>query len=99
MNNAALTAIIAEYGEAMCYLILDNNRRIALDYDSASSAKLTELEFEVHGGVDFIKVKRRHSKDGGEYIFHNLITTDSVRGVIIMGEGFEQYRVDPYIIA
>lgn len=98
MNNTALQAIFIEYGDAVCYLIADNNRKISIAYNSKTSVQMGDIELVTYGDIDFVKIKRTHSKDNEEYVFYSLIPTETIQNIIVMGDGFEDYRVDPYII-
>ena len=97
MTNAGMQELINKYGKRICSISLNNNKVLLLDYKSGS-AKVSDITFETVGGCDMMIVKRVENTHGVELHFTDYIVTEFIENVIIMDEGYEDYRVDPLIL-
>lgn len=93
MNNTALTAFIAEFGNRMFCINLDNTRFIYVGYNGG--VKLDDISLETIGGIDFIAVSRKDKSSGVEIPYKIYHVTDSVQWIGVVEEGFEEFGIDP----
>lgn len=96
MTNAGMQELFNKYGNRICSISLNNNKVLLLDYKG--SAKIDDITFETIGGCDMMIVKRVDITHGKELKFTDHIVTEFIENVIIMDEGYEDYRVDPLIL-
>lgn len=97
-TNAAVKATFDKYGERICYIGLNNGKRIFIGYNTKESVKLKDIAFETIGGVDVMKITHRSSKQT-EYIeWENFITTEFIESIEIMKKEYADYRIDPFLL-
>ncbi len=103
MTNAGLQAMVAEYGERIAILVWNNGFRVHVGYPRGNVKNtvksVNDLIFKSFGGVDMVGVKSpstlSHDRDAGVTMttWHD---TAELQHVIVMDEGFENYRPDPF---
>ena len=97
-SNESLKAMFDEFGERICAISLNNGKMMFLDYNGAGSTKLSDITFETRNGCDLMVVKKTDISSGRNIPYTDYITTEFVENVIVMDEGYEQYRVDPLVL-
>lgn len=101
MTNAALQAMITQFGERIAAIIFDNSQTLFIGYkskDDRRSLKLSDISMETIGGVDFTVVAHTmlQTDDVGNPITYKTYhVTECIQDVIIMDDGFAKYGVDP----
>lgn len=96
MTNATLQKMIADFGDRIFAINLDNTRLILVGYNS--STQLSDISFETISGTEFLvihKTTNTHGKELKHKIYH---VTDTVQWVGVMDEEYKDYRIDPLII-
>lgn len=100
MTNAALQAALAELGERVCVIILDNDRRIRFGYHDSPLQETTQIEYKTWGGEDFFGFSRpsNYTQDRDHGVTYTTWhRTDAIQQIVAMDEGFEDYRMDPAV--
>ena len=98
MNNQSLQAVLNELGDRVCFIIMDNDRRIRFGYKDAPLQSVSQIMYKTWGGEDFFGYSQpsTYSQDrqaGVTYtVWHR---TDSIQQIASMDEGFKDYRIDP----
>lgn len=95
MNNVDLQTLITTYGNRIFAIVLDNNKRILIGYQSSS--KLADISLVTISSVDFIKVNNKKRSNQIEIEYFTLYITDCIQSIGIMEDGFEKYGVDPLL--
>jgi len=95
MNNVDLQELITMYGSRIFAIILDNNKKILIGYNS--SPKMTDISLVTIAGADFIKVNNKKRSNQKEIEYFTLYLTDCIQSIGIMEDGFEHYGVDPLL--
>ena len=98
MSNAVLQSMIEEFGDRISAISLNNGKMLFVNYSSKASVKLSDISFETRNGCDLMVVKRKDIGSGKEILHTNYIVTEFIENVIVMDEGYENYRVDPLLI-
>jgi len=101
MTNAGLQAMISEYGERIAILVWNNGFRVHIGYRGANDAlkSVNDLQFKSFGGVDMVGVRSPSTLSRDRAAGVTMTTwhdTAELQHVIVMDEGFEDYRPDPY---
>ncbi len=97
-TNAAVKATFDKYGERVCFIGLNNGKRIFIGYNVEEGVKLKDISFETIGGVDVMKISHRSSKQQPYIEWENFITTEFIESIEIMKEEYADYRIDPLIL-
>lgn len=97
-TNAALQAAFNKFGERICYIALNNGKRIFIGYNVKESVRLKDITLESIGGVDVMKIHHRSSKQSEYYEWDNYMTTEFIESVEVMGEDYEDLRIDPFLL-
>lgn len=102
MTNAAVKALIDKYGERIAIIQWNNGFRVHIGYrglnDTVKSVK--DLQLESFGGVDMVGVKSPSTLSADRAKGVTMTTwhdTAEIQHVIVMDDGFEDYRPDPYV--
>ncbi len=95
MTNAALQALINEYGKRLFSISFDNDRVLLIGY--SGTPKLEDISLVTIGGVDFLKVKKTNTNDGKTIDYANMHLTSVIQAVGIMDEKDVKYGVDPIL--
>lgn len=98
MNNAALEAFLTQFKEKMCAIILDNNRCIYIGYNSDTSHTWDEIKTTTMGGVDFFYVKSQGHTQVPVVHYVSYYPTETIQGIYVMEDGYEDFRIDPVIL-
>lgn len=100
-TNAGLKAMIDKFGERISILQWNNGFRVHIGYrglnDTVKSVK--DLKLETFGGVDVVGVVSPSTLSADRQKGVTMTTyhdTAELQHVIVMDEGFEDYRPDPY---
>lgn len=99
MTNADLQAAIAELGDRICIIILDNDRRIRIGYDNNLTSP-SQFVYKTWGGEDFFGFSRPNVYPGNAdhgITYTTWHRTDDIQQIVAMDEGSEKYRTDPMI--
>lgn len=100
MTNTALKAALAELGDRVCAIILDNDRRIRIGYTDSPFKSVNDIEYKTWGGEDFFGFSRLSTytmdRDLG-VTYTTWHRTGAIQNIIAMDEGYENYRMDPAI--
>lgn len=101
-TNAGLKAMLDKFGERVAIIQWNNGFRVHIGYrgvkDTVKSVK--DLKLETFGGVDVVGVQSPSSLSADRERGVTMTTyhdTAEIQHIIIMDEGFEDYRPDPYI--
>lgn len=100
MTNESLKAAIAEFGNRVVFIIMDNDRRIRFGYPESPLQSVDQLKYKTFNGEDFFGYSQpspypTDRADGVTYtVWHR---TDSIQQIATMDEGFDDYRIDPYV--
>lgn len=97
-TNAAVQATFNKYGDRICFIGLNNGKRIFIGYNTKESVKLKDISFETISGVDVIKITHRSSKQDTYIEWENFITTEFIESIEIMKEDYVDYRIDPFLL-
>ena len=99
MNNAALQAMIEEFGDRIYFIMFNNRSMVPIGFKSSPLKSAKDLQFRTFGGVDFVGVPK-----------HPANTADLEKGITgvhwhatalvelvgVMDEACEKYRLDPW---
>lgn len=97
-TNAAVQQMFTDYPDRICFIGLNNGKRIFIGYNTAESVQPEDISFDTIGGVDVMKITHRSSKQT-EYIeWENFITTEFIESIEVMKEEYKNYRIDPFIL-
>lgn len=100
MTNESLKAAIKEFGNRIVFIIMDNDRRIRFGYPEAPLQSVDQIQYKTFGGEDFFGYSQPNPYPadrvkGVTYtVWHR---TDSIQQIATMDEGFDAYRIDPYV--
>lgn len=101
MTNEDLKKVIADLGDRLCVIFMDNNHRLIFGYKKGKDCWSHEsIQFKTWGGVDFFGCSQNSgltedNKNGVSYtVWHR---TDCIQAIGSMDEGFGDYRIDPFI--
>lgn len=97
-TNAALQKVIDTYGERICYIGLNNGKRIFIGYNMKEGVRLKDISLETIGGIDVMKIHHRSTKQSDYYEWDNFMTTEFIESIEIMGEEYEDLRIDPLLL-
>lgn len=100
MTNETLKAAFAELGDRTCIIIMDNDRKLRFGYPEGPLQGVDQIQYKTWGGEDFFGYSQpstysEHRLRGVTYTSWHR--TDSVQQIVAMDEGFDNYRVDPFI--
>lgn len=101
MTNKAFQAFLAEFGDRLCVITLDNNAKIYLNYEAGggtSSCKVEDIEFKSFDGVDMFAVPSwpMNPKELRMGIKHQAWhPTFTIQALILIDAEHKQFRVDP----
>ena len=109
MTKSAYEAIVAEYGEKICGIHLDNGRIIYVGYrqtdwhgqpipdGQAKGPTLDDIEVVTYGDEDFLKVTEKMQSQGMKLLDKvSLHPLDNVQCISICDT--EGYMLDPYMM-
>lgn len=102
MTNDALKAFLAEFGERLCVITLDNNAKIYVEYQAGngtSSVKVSDIELRTIGGIDMFAVPSwpMNPKEQAMGIKHQVWhPTFTIQALVLIDEAHKHLRVDPY---
>lgn len=100
MTNESLKAAINEFGNRMVFIIMDNDRRIRFGYPESPLQNVDQIQYKTFGGEDFFGYSQPspypvdRAKGVTYTVWHR---TDSIQQIATMDEGFDAYRIDPYV--
>lgn len=100
MTNASLKAAISEFGNRIVFIIMDNDRRLRFGYPDAPLKDVNQIQYKTFDGEDFFGYSQptTYSADRAKGVTYTVWhRTDSIQQIATMDEGFEDYRVDPYV--
>lgn len=100
MDNNALQALIDQFGERICFFILDNASRIYFGYKSSPIKSVKDLEMKTFGDVDMIGVPLpiNNPSDIAKGITSMMWhPTACIQAIAVLGEGSAAHRIDPFI--
>lgn len=61
MTNSALQAMIEEYGNRICIIVLDNDVKIYIGYPSSTLKNASDIIFKTFGDTDMIGIPKEVS--------------------------------------
>lgn len=100
MTNASLQAALAELGNRVCLIIMDNDRKLRLGYPEGPLQDVNQIQYKTWGGEDFFGYSQLSSYPDARRrnvtytVWHR---TDSIQQIAAMDEGFPNDRIDPFI--
>lgn len=100
MTNASLKAALAELGNRICFIVMDNDRKLRLGYPEGPLQDVSQIQYKTWGGEDFFGYSQQSSyvdarmKNITYTVWHR---TDAVQQIAAMDEGSDVYRIDPFI--
>lgn len=100
MTNESLKAAIKEFGNRMVFIIMDNDRRIRFGYPEAPLQNVDQIQYKTFGGEDFFGYSQPspYPADRAKGVTYTVWhRTDSIQQIAAMDEGFDAYRIDPYV--
>lgn len=105
MNNNDLKALIAEFGDKLDYIMLDNSEYILIQYPSNISdennkrlnppIKPSDIIFKKIGEEDFFGIPLTDTMGSKVLKWHKWHRTDCIQSVGVVDDGYEDYRVYP----
>lgn len=100
MTNAAFQAFLAEFGDRLCVITLDNNAKIYVEYQNQqSSVRVNEIKFKTFGGVDMFAVPSwpMNPAEANKGITHEVWhPTFTIQALVLIDEEHKNLRVDPW---
>ena len=94
-TNATMQAMVDQFGERICAICLNNNKKLYIGYTGKTSVQLSDISFETIGGCDMMKVKRKDLSSNTPISYVDYITTEFIENVLVMDEEYKDYRVMP----
>ena len=111
MTNADFQAMIAEFGDRICYVALNNNKRIYFGYPSTPPNNKSEqncvvnvgdLQFKTFGASDFFGIPRKDYSFPNARVpfipFISWVKTEFIEQVVVVNEEYVDYRISPYVL-
>lgn len=105
MTNAGLQAAIAEYGERICCISLNNGKRLFLNYPSTPpnnkstqdcTIDIAQIQYKTFGDTDMFGFIHTDYSFGGVGVkFMIWHVTEFIEQLIVMEPEFSEYRVSP----
>ena len=89
MTNAALQAFIAEFGNKIFVIVLDNNHKVFIGsplqtYDNKLTTTIDQLKFKTYGDVDMFGISRvDHTWEGRDVPFTNWMVTACIQSIAV----------------
>lgn len=100
MTNASLQAVFAELGNRVCFIIMDNDRKIRLGYPEGPLQSVDQIQYKTWGGEDFFGYSQ-HSTYADARMRNVTYTvwhrTDCIQQIAAMDDNFPNDRIDPFI--
>lgn len=103
MTNAALQAAIADFGPALCYIMLDNSEYICFNYPwsykrikdvSIETLDPSMIKYKSFGGIDFFGIPAIDITRSEPIEYIKWHRTDCIQCIGSMAEGFENKRIE-----
>lgn len=87
-TNASIQEMIAEMGERMLLIAIDNQRKLIFGstaHDEANIVNVGDLEFKTWGGVDYIGIPRADKVWGGKVVkYHSWFVTAYIQYIMTL---------------
>lgn len=100
MTNASLQAALAELGNRLCFIIMDNDRKLRLGYPESPLQSVDQFQYRTWGGEDFFGYSQPSSypdarmRNVSYTVWHR---TESIQQIAAMDENCPDYRIDPFV--
>lgn len=101
MNNEHLKAAVAELGNRLSVIYMDNNHKLFFGYRNGDDCwSASDIRYKTWNGEDFFGCSQKsgltQDRDNGVTytVWHR---TDCIQAIAAMDEGYEDYRMDAFI--